>query len=186
MSEILLRVIFRLIPVAVLLLPIGTYAGPAEDYERGLKAYLEDDLITAMNWLRSSADAGHTQAQVMLAYILDKAEDNAQAFELYTQAAEKGDPEGQAGLADMYAAGEGVEQDYGKAVHWYTRAAESGSLRAIRTLATAYLDGGLDLEPDREKAIEWLNRGASLGDVAAQAKLREITQDVSAEGTTQP
>lgn len=178
--------ITQLIRVTAFLLPMGAIAGPVEDYERGFKAYQQEDLITAMNWLRKSADAGHTPAQVLLAYILDKSEDNAQALELYTQAAEKGDPDGQAGLADMYATGDGVETDYSKAVYWYTRAAEGGSLRSIRTLATAYLDGGLDLDPDREKAIEWLNRGAALGDLSAQVKLREITQDVSAGDPTQP
>jgi len=181
MSKLMSQKMAQWIRVAAFMLPMAAMAGPAEDYDRGLKAYQEEDLITALTLLRRSAEDGHTPAQVLLAYILDKSEDNEQAFDLYSQAAEKGDPEGQSGLADMYSAGEGVERDLEKAVYWYSRAAESGSLRAIRILAAAFLDGGLGLEPNREKAIEWLNRGAALGDPAAQTKLRAITQDVTAE-----
>jgi len=152
----------------------GAQAGPQEDYRLGLKAYQEEDLITAMRLLRKSANEGNSSAQVLLAYILDKAEDNAQALALYTAAAEKGDPEGQFGLAEMYAAGEGTERDNEKAIFWYKRAAEGAQMRATLVLALAYLEGGLGLQPDRAVAIEWLKRGAAQGYAPAASILSRL------------
>ena len=50
-------------------------ADPEADYRRGLRAFTEDDLIVAMEVLGQASDAGHSQAQALLGYIFDKAEE---------------------------------------------------------------------------------------------------------------
>ena len=62
--------------------PVG--ASPEDDYQRGLAAYNKDELIDAMGWLEQASAAGHPKAQALLAYILDKAEENAaRSLELF-------------------------------------------------------------------------------------------------------
>lgn len=45
-------------------------AGPNEDYKEGSSRYAAGDLIAAMPALRKAADAGHAQAQALIADIL--------------------------------------------------------------------------------------------------------------------
>ena len=54
------------------------------------------------------------------------------------RAAEQGDAEAQNNLASMYDRGEGVSQDYKKAVYWYTKAAEQGIPNAQSILGGMY------------------------------------------------
>lgn len=154
-----------------LALSSAALASPQEDYEKGLTAYRTDDLITAMQLLERSANAGYPPAQALLAYILDKAEQDAQAFELYRKAAEAGDPVGQYGLGTMYASGEGVSRDTEQAVHWFRRSAEQGYGQAMVVLGDAYLAGDLGLPQDQEEGMSWINRAAEAGYKPASDRL---------------
>ena len=50
----------------------------------------------------------------------------------YLKKAQQGDPEAQFNLGWCYANGQGVKQDWQKAVEWYTKAAEQGLAEASR------------------------------------------------------
>lgn len=54
----------------------------------------------------------------------------------YREAAEQGDAEAQYNLGLCYYNGEGVQQDYTQAVHWWRKAAEQGNARAQEALKT--------------------------------------------------
>lgn len=153
----------------------GACAGPAEDYDKGLAAFQSDDVVAAMQWLRRAAGENYAPAQALLARILDLAEENEQALELYRRAAEQGNADGMYGLGHLYANGDGVAQDNEQAVHWYTRAAEAGHDHAMLTLAEAYLNGALGLRADRDKARAWLERGAARGYQPARDRLSRMT-----------
>lgn len=153
----------------------GWLAADAEsDYQRGLKAFEEENLILAMQSLGRAASAGHAKAQALLAYIHDKAEEDAQALRYYRMAADQGDPAGEFGLGTLYAAGEGVARDQAQALHWFQRAADQGYGPALEVLADAYLEGALGLEPDRETAIQLLRRAAAEGYEPARRKLETL------------
>lgn len=156
------------------LTPPLSAASPQEDYDNGLSAYRREDLLTAIDLLRSAADAGHARAQQLLGYIYDVAEENALARRYYQLAAEQGDADGAYGLGKLYATGDGVPQDFGQAAHWYRIAAERDSLLAIDALATAYQEGGLGLERDTRKAIELLEQAASLGHEPSIKRLQAL------------
>ena len=160
--------------LAVLLTAVmqSAAADPQSDYEKGRKAYYAEDLINAMQLLESAANQGHGDAQVLLGYILDKAEQNEQALALYRMAAEQGHPAGELGLGNMYAAGEGVEQSNEQALQWIRRAVEQGHTPAITHLAELYERGGLGLEPDPEEAKRLWQKAAALGDEEAKARLQ--------------
>lgn len=153
------------------------FAGPVENYEKGYEAYRRDDVMTAIQHLRSAADEGHAPSQALLGYILDRAEENKAAFTLYEKASRQGNAEGMYGLAMLYMNGEGIEQSNELAVMWMTRAAEAGHDVATMALARAYLVGSLGLDPSRERAIEWLERGAERGYEPAKERLSRVATD---------
>ncbi len=149
---------------AALCFALTAFAASAEDeYRTGLKFYQGGDVTTAMARLRKASDAGHAPAQVLLADILDQAEMNEEAVGYYRKAAEQGNPDGEYGLGNMYASGEGVKRDFAEARKWILRAAEKSHPRATTTLAQAYIGGGLGLdekERSGEEARRWVTRAA--------------------------
>ena len=157
------------------LMPIGE-AGPQEDYQRGYDAYRADDVVTAMQYLEKAADQGHGDARVLLAYILDKAEENARAIELYRQAAEQGNPAGQLGLGQMYASGEGVQRSHETALEWIQRAVDKGYVPAIVHLAEIYEKGALGLPVDEQKSLMLWKKAATLGNEQAIKKVESMTK----------
>ena len=51
-------------------------------------------------------------------------------FKNMLRAAEQGDPEAQLNIGAMYANGQGVSQDYSRAVQWFCKAAEQDDAKA--------------------------------------------------------
>jgi TPR repeat protein len=155
---------------AALCFALTAFAAADDDYREGLKYYRGGDVTTAMARLRKASDAGHAPAQVLLADILDQAEMNEEAVNYYRKAAEQGNADGEFGLGNMYAGGEGVKRDPAEARKWILRAADKNHARAITTLAQAYIGGGLGLdarERDGEQARRWVTRAADNNDVPA-------------------
>ena len=132
--------------------------------EKAQHAFDQADIVNAMSYYRKAAESGYTPAQVRLAYLLDNSEENEAAVSWYRRAAEQGDAEGMYGLAQMLAAGEGVQQDDQQAVAWYTQAARKGYQPAIRVLALAYEKGELELNVSYVQAVSWLNAGVAASD----------------------
>lgn len=139
------------------------FAGPAEDYEAGAKAYSAGNVVDAMSSLKHAAEKGHAGAQFLLAHILDSAEFNEEAVKLYRLSAQQGNPDGQFGLASMYATGEGVEKNLEEARRLALLSAEQGNKNATVMLAQAYISGGLGLDDQSRQgadALQWIRRAA--------------------------
>jgi len=151
-------------------------AGPQEDTARGMEAFKQDDLVEAIQWFRAAAETGYAPAQARLAYVLDKAEENEEAVRWYRKAAEQGDLDGKFGLGQMYATGEGVEPDAGRALQLISEAAEEHHVNAMHTMALSYEKGDLGLPVDYHKALVWLERGADQGDRWSIERLVQIYQ----------
>jgi TPR repeat protein len=130
-------------------------ANPDADLQAGINAFHDGDLITAMERYQSAADAGSPEAQARLAWIYDQSEENDTAVALYRRSAEQAFADGEFGLGEMYAKGEGVEQDIDEAFLWFERAAHQGHLHAIRVLINAFERGALGREIDQETADKW-------------------------------
>ena len=122
------------------------------DVQAGIDAYDRGDLMAALTHYGKAAEAGSALAQARLAWIHDLSEDNAAAVEWYRASADQGYPDGQYGLGEMYAKGEGVEKNPDEALLWFTRAAENGHAQAQRVLVSAYENGLLGLTADPAKA----------------------------------
>lgn len=141
------------------------FAESAEEYfVLGQEANDLADMKNALFYYRQAAELNHAPAQAMLGRLLDAAELNDEARQWYQQSADQGDINGQLGLALMLVSGEGGDQDFEAALHWYTMASENGSLRAMRILEQNYRAGGMGLKQNPERADYWLNRAAAAGD----------------------
>ena len=69
-------------------------------------------------------------------------------------------------IGHIYRYGEGVEQDYTKALEWYNKAANAGNDSAMYSIGYMY-DYGEGVEQDYTKALEWYNKAANAGNSAA-------------------
>lgn len=148
----------------------GARAGIDEDYAAGMLSYQRADFATAIPVLRRAADAGHAQAQALLASILDAADQDDEAVAYYRKAAAVGNLDGIFGLGTMFAAGEGVAKNVVEARKLYIRAAEAGHKPAIAALAAGYIHGDLGIpEGDRKgpEALKWIMQAAEDGFVTA-------------------
>lgn len=83
------------------------------------------------------------------------------AADMYQRLAAGGDVRAQTDLAFLYAVGQGVPQDDGKAVKWYRMAAEAGHAPAQSSLAS-YYKTGRGVTRDDLAAHKWLNLASIL------------------------
>lgn len=84
--------------------------------------------------------------------------------------AEKGDPDGQVNLGNLYMKGWGVAQDYAAAYDWFRKAAEQNSRIAQSKLGVLHYYG-LGTVKDSAEAAKWFEMAADRGDPNAQSAL---------------
>lgn len=70
----------------------------------------------------------------------------------------------------IYDMGEGVEQDYSKAMEWYEKAADLGHYVAMQNIGDMFFKGK-GVEKNYAKAFEWYEKSAELGDSTAMVWL---------------
>jgi TPR repeat protein len=138
--------------LALCLLLSGSVASAA-DNETGDQDQVARDMIRVLN-----------------AYVVYKMGQYESAFEQYLELAEEGSRQGMLNVANMYAQGQGVEQNERQAFCWYQRSAEHGDVISMVEVARAY-DSGRGVERDAAKASEWLLRAATAGSEDAQWKI---------------
>ena len=73
----------------------------------------------------------------------------------------------------MYAYGKGVDQDYTKAVEWYTKSAEQGDSDAQWLLGDMY-EYGRGIEQDYDAAIGWYTESAKQGNSTGQWRIGQM------------
>lgn len=157
----------------LLMLSSALQADARTDGDQGIEEYRKGNLIEGMQLLEKSAAQGYAPAQTTLAYILDVAEQDADAFHWYQQAAESNDAAGLFGLGGMYIKGEGTVKDPMKGGQLIKRAAQLGYVRAMQVYARALEHGQLGFEPDQRSAAEWYLKAASLGDQNSMQRLKQ-------------
>ena len=85
-------------------------------------------------------------------------------------------------LAQRYKNGEGVDQSWEQAAHFYKMAVEHGDAGSMVALAFQYLNG-LGVEEDVEKAKELFMKAAAVGNINAILNLKQLDKH---EGKTTP
>lgn len=76
-------------------------------------------------------------------------------------------------LGVMFHDGDGVDQDYSKAIEWYTKAARGGNRQAAFNLGLMYEDGE-GVEVNAAAARSWFIRASDAGDLRATLQLGTI------------
>ena len=151
----------------------STLADAKTDGDKGIEEYRNGNLIEAMDLLEKSALKGYTPAQITLAHILDKAEQDSEAFHWYQQAAKNKDAAGLFGLGGMYAKGEGTQADPPKAGQLIKQSALLGHLPAMRAYAYALEHGQLGFSQNNSAAAEWFLKAANSGDGVSMRRLKK-------------
>lgn len=171
--------IWQVVAAIVLSFGIGmelAKAGVDEDFALGNTSYQAGDFASAMPLLRKAADAGHAQAQAVLASILDVSGADEEAVAYYRKSAAAGNLDGIYGLATMLAAGEGVKKDVQEARTLFVRAAEGGHKHSVVVIAQAYIRGELEIAGDQrygKEALKWINLAADQGFIPALEVLEQ-------------
>lgn len=151
----------RLIVLCAALLTAGPLWGGQEE---GIAAYNKKDYATAKKEFRPLAEAGDTQAQLLMGLMYDNGlggqRDYALAFHWYRQAAEQGVARAQFNLGQLYEAGDGVTRDLELALHWFAKAADNGFAEAQYRYGLALSDDKL-LPRDEIAAYQWLSLAAA-------------------------
>jgi hypothetical protein len=118
----------------------------------------------AIRDVRSRAELGDAQAQTELALSLLRGTggkpDPLAAIRWSVLAAQKGEPDAQFLLGDLYA--KGIKPDPARAFQWFSRAASRGNAKAMHNIAIAYLTGS-GIAEDPAAAVEWFTKAAGLG-----------------------
>jgi len=159
--------------VLLLTLPSTLLADARSDGDRGITEFRRGNLIEAMQLLEKSATQGYIPAQTTLAYILDAAERDQQAFRWYQQAADRNDAAALFGLGGMYAKGEGTMKNPDKAGQLIKQAAQLDHVQALRVYAHALEHGQLGFDSEPHSAAEWYLKAARLGDKISMQRLKK-------------
>ena len=72
----------------------------------------------------------------------------------------------------MYEKGQGIAQNFTKAIEWYSKAANQGFADAQYNLGGIYYNG-LGVLQNNTKAVEWWIKAANQGHVRAKSRLAE-------------
>lgn len=139
--------------------------------------------------LASLADEGNVRAMIGLGYMSlstnDKARfDPEKSFELFSKAAEKGDPEAMFELGKLYEKGIGTKQDVAKAMALYEKSADLGFADAINDLGFLYYQGASGFKRDQAKAVELFLKAADLRHPQAMYNAAALIDDGVVKGKT--
>ncbi len=95
--------------------------------------------------------------------------DFAEAFSLFSLAAENGDAPSMTRIASMYTCGEGVDCDYDKAIKWELKAIDGGEISAVVNVGISYRIKGQISEAKR-----WFLEALKAGDGSAALELAKL------------
>ena len=170
--------------LSIILAFLITLSSPvtAQDFDKGMAAYINMDYATAFKELKPLAEQGLAKAQhflgVMYKYGQGVIQDYKEAVKLYKLAAEQGDAKAQNSLGVMYTNGWGVLQDYKEAVKLYKLSAEQGFANAQTNLGNMY-DNGQGVLQDNIVAHMWFNIGAANGSEIGGTNRDEVAKKMT-------
>ena len=130
------------------------------------------DPAQAMIWFRRAAEGGDATAQYNLALIYrrgkDVPQDDKESVRWLTAAADQNVVPAALDLAAFYLhPPDGTPADVARAIHYYKKAADLGSVPAMAKLGDIFANGEED-KPDYEQAVGWYRKATEQGQPDAQ------------------
>jgi TPR repeat protein len=117
----------------------------AQDFNKGLEAYVTNDFATAFKEWKPLADQGDASAQGRLGIMYQKGhgvlKDAVEALYWLRLSSEQGDATGQYALGSMYFTGSGVPKERSEVLKWFRLSAEQGNAAAQFGLGNMYVFG---------------------------------------------
>ena len=149
-----------------------------EEYFREAKRYQkEKNYLMAAKYLRLSIKKGNITAKAALGVLYLSGsgvpQDNNKAWNLFTEAAIKGDAHGYLGLGVCSLRGLGTTQNFDNAVEYLSLAADKNVKEAQALLGLCYFKG-YGVAQDYGKAYELLQHAANAGEPTAIKMLEEL------------
>ncbi len=107
---------------------------------------------------------GDTTAKQGVRYLFGRGvkQDDAKAFQYFSEAAGQGDKFAKNEVAYLYAAGKGTKQDLHAAFRWYYEAAKEGLASAQFNTGLMYLNG-MGTPSNKKLAMQWVKKSAAQG-----------------------
>ncbi len=143
-------------------------------YKNGLGTFIDN--TKCKEWLRNSFGMREPLSSINYVYWCST-DDEDKESQILSEFAEElktlafsDDVLAQNDLGYMYKSGQGVEQDYVKAVEWYRKAAEQGYALAQCNLGVCYANGQ-GVKQDYTEAVKWYRKAAEQGYARAQRNL---------------
>ena len=163
----------------------------AEDYRKGQNGQEKDEeksiryfKLVAENDRANDELVGKACFRIgLIMQYNDTKEDDTEAMSWYEKSMEKGFAAGAVAatsIAHMYRDGQGVEQDYDKAMEFYRQSAEDGSSMAMYELGDIYENGGCSQEIDLEAALKWYEKAAAKNYEGAQEGVERVQKKLGA------
>lgn len=144
---------------------------------RGWKGVAFDDIGAkeAISACRKAVAAhpNRLRFSFQLARALSKDEAYEEAAALFRKAAEKGYTSAMVGLGDLYAYGDGVDEDPKQAVEWFRKAIAIGNTDAMVALASLYSEGQ-GVKEDLKEAARLYRMAADKGNSDAMQDLADM------------
>jgi TPR repeat protein len=133
---------------------------------------IPQDPAQAMTWFRQAAEGGDATAQYNLALIYAKGkgvpQDYKESLHWLTAAADQNVLPATLDLAAFWLhPPDGTAADVGRAIHYYEKAADLGSVPAEAMLGNIFANGA-EGKPDYEQAVTWYRKAAEQGHPDAQ------------------
>jgi len=138
------------------------------------------DLHKAKMMYKEAADRGNSSAKNNLGFLLlssDKEEDFVAARQLCHEAAREGVADGWLNLGALFEQGLGVAVDLDKAISYYIRAADRGSVKAQLRVGKLLLEGAGGREPDPTAAAYYFHMGASTEEPECTLELAKLFEE---------
>lgn len=152
---------------ALIMIPLGIWFY----YSGNKKANEAQEMLDDVSeMVRTEATEQFAEFNSNIHYVESKGRPDKNTIFILRKDAEQGDADAQLNLGLYYANGEGVPQDYKKAVYWWTKAAEQSVAVAQYELGVCYFEGEGALQ-DKKKAIYWWKHSASQGNAEAQFRV---------------
>jgi TPR repeat protein len=154
-------------------------------YQAAVVSIRNGDFVKALGPLQQLSNYGNISAKTLLASMYYNGRgvqiDYRAAFDLFRQAADANDAEGQYNLGVLYLNGHGTSKDSRKAFDLFFRSAEAGYAPSELLVAERYKLGD-GVQQDPEKALIWYQKAADDGYAKAQDYLGEMYQSGSLVG----
>lgn len=135
----------------------------AEKYETGNGVKVDQKLSTQM--FQKALKNGSADAQLIVGDIFADAKKFGEAFKYYEMAAAQGNAQALYRVGVCYNFGEGVAQDYLKAINSLKKAEEMGNVACYCIISELYLNGEGRVPQDYKLAMEYAEKARANGDI---------------------